>query len=201
MSMGLDKKISLKSMLAFTLPTMSTMVFLSLYTIVDGVFISRYVGANALSATNIVYPVINLVLGTSIMMATGGSAIVAMLLGEKKEQKARSIFTSLTIVVFLIGILISIFGNLFIKNIIYLAGSTEELYADCYDYLSFTLYFVPVAILKTYFDYFLVTAGKPGLGLFSGIIGGVINMLLDYIFMVPLKLGVKGAALATQMGM
>lgn len=201
MSIGLDKKISLKSMLAFTLPTMSTMVFLSLYTIVDGVFISRYVGANALSATNIVYPVINLVLGTSIMMATGGSAIVAMLLGEKKEQKARSIFTSLTIVVFFIGILISIFGNLFIKNIIYLAGSTEELYSDCYDYLSFTLYFVPVAILKTYFDYFLVTAGRPGLGLFSGIIGGVINMLLDYIFMVPLKLGVKGAALATQMGM
>ena len=80
MSVGLNKKISLKSMIAFTLPTMSTMVFLSLYTIVDGVFISRYVGANALSATNIVYPVINLVLGTSIMMATGGSAIVAMLL-------------------------------------------------------------------------------------------------------------------------
>ena len=201
MSTGLEKKISLKSIIAFTLPTMSTMVFLSLYTIVDGVFISRYVGENALSATYIVYPVINLVLGTSIMMSTGGSAIVAMLLGEKKEEMARSIFTSLTIVVFLIGILISIFGNLFIKNIIYLAGSTNELYPYCYDYLSFTLYFVPIAILKTYFDYFLVTAGKPGLGLLSGIIGGVINMVLDYIFMVPLKLGVKGAALATQMGM
>ena len=201
MSAGLDKKISLKSIIAFTLPTMSTMVFLSLYTIVDGVFISRYVGANALSATNIVYPVINLVLGTSIMMSTGGSAIVAMLLGEKKEKRARSIFTSLTIVVFCIGILISILGNLFIKDIIYLAGSTKELYSDCYDYLSFTLYFVPIAILKTYFDYFLVTAGKPELGLLSGIIGGITNMVLDYIFIVPLRLGVKGAALATQMGM
>lgn len=201
MSVGLDKKISLKSIILFTLPTMSTMVFLSLYTIVDGVFVSRYVGADALSATNIVYPVINFVLGCSIMMATGGSAIVAKLLGEKKEQKARSIFTSLTIVVFLIGILIAVFGNLFIKNIIYLAGSTEELYTHCYDYLSFTLYFVPIAILKTYFDYFLVTAGRPGLGLLSGIIGGIINMVLDYVFMVVLKLGVKGAALATQMGM
>ena len=119
MSIGLDRKISLKSIIAFTLPTMSTMIFLSLYTIVDGVFISRYVGAEALSATNIVYPVINLVLGISIMMSTGGSAIVAMLLGEKREKKARSIFTSLTIVVFSIGILISIFGILFIKNIIY----------------------------------------------------------------------------------
>lgn len=201
MSVGLNKEISLKFIIVFTLPTMSTMIFLSLYTIIDGIFISRYVGAEALSATNIVYPVINLVLGSSIMMATGGSAIVAKLLGEKKEQKARSIFTSLTIIVFLIGILISIFGNLFIKNIIYLAGSTEELYSYCYDYLSFTLYFVPIAILKTYFDYFLVTAGKPGLGLLSGIIGGIVNMVLDYVFMVVLKLGVKGAALATQMGM
>ena len=112
MSVGLDKKISLKSIIIFTLPTMSTMIFLSLYTIVDGVFISRYVGAQALSATNIVYPVINLVLGVSIMMSTGGSAIVAMLLGEKREKKARSIFTSLTIVVFFIGILISVFCNL-----------------------------------------------------------------------------------------
>lgn len=201
MSAGLDKKISLKSIIVFTLPTMSTMVFLSLYTIIDGVFISRYVGANALSATNIVYPVINLVLGTSIMMATGGSAIVAMLLGEKKEKRARSIFTSLTIVVFCMGILISILGNLLIEKIIYIAGSTEELYNDCYDYLSFTLYFVPIAILKTYFDYFLVTAGKPELGLLSGIIGGVTNMVLDYVFIVLLHLGVKGAALATQMGM
>ena len=92
MSIGLDRKISLKSIIAFTLPTMSTMIFLSLYTIVDGVFISRYVGVEALSATNIVYPVINLVLGISIMMSTGGSAIVAMLLGEKREKKARSIF-------------------------------------------------------------------------------------------------------------
>ncbi len=201
MSVGLDKKISLKSIIIFTLPTMSTMIFLSLYTIVDGVFISRYVGAQALSATNIVYPVINLVLGVSIMMSTGGSAIVAMLLGEKREKKARSIFTSLTIVVFFIGILISVFCNLFIKNIIYLAGSTEDLYFYCYDYLSITLYFVPVAILKTYFDYFLVTAGRPELGLLNGIIGGITNMILDYIFIVPLKLGVKGAALATQMGM
>ena len=142
MSVGLDKKISLKSIIIFTLPTMSTMIFLSLYTIVDGVFISRYVGAQALSATNIVYPVINLVLGVSIMMSTGGSAIVAMLLGEKREKKARSIFTSLTIVVFFIGILISVFCNLFIKNIIYLAGSTEDLYFYCYDYLSITLYFL-----------------------------------------------------------
>jgi len=86
MSVGLDKKISLKSIIIFTLPTMSTMIFLSLYTIVDGVFISRYVGAQALSATNIVYPVITLVLGVSIMMSTGGSAIVAMLLGEKREK-------------------------------------------------------------------------------------------------------------------
>ena len=201
MAIGLDKKISLKSILLFTLPTMSTMVFLSLYTIVDGIFISRCVGADALSATNIVYPVINLVLGSSIMMATGGSAIVATLLGEKKPEKARRIFTALTIVIFCVGVVIAVFGRIFIENIIYLAGSTEELYQYCYDYLSIVLYFVPIAILKTYFDYFLVTAGKPALGLINSIIGGITNIILDYIFMVSLQLGVKGAALATEIGM
>ncbi len=201
MSAGLDKKISLKSILLFTLPTMSTMVFLSLYTIIDGVFISRCVGADALSATNIVYPVINFVLGTSIMMATGGSAIVATLLGEKKHKRARSIFTALTIATFCAGIATSVLGSIFIENIIYWAGSTKELYQHCYDYLSIVLYFVPIAILKTYFDYFLVTAGKPALGLINGIIGGITNIILDYVFMVPLQLGVKGAALATQIGM
>ena len=107
----------------------------------------------------------------------------------------------MTIVIFSVGVVIAVFGRIFIQNIIYLAGSTEELYQYCYDYLSIVLYFVPIAILKTYFDYFLVTAGKPALGLINSIIGGITNIILDYIFMVPLQLGVKGAALATEIGM
>ena len=201
MSNALDRNISFGSLIRFTLPTMSTMVFLSLYTIVDGIFISRIAGPNALSATNIVYPVVNIILGISIMFATGGSAIVAKAMGEGKNQEARKIFTALAIIVFLIGILILGIGILFIEPIIYAMGATKELYPFAFDYLIVILLFTPSSILKTFFDYFLVAAGKPQLGLLNSILGGVINITLDYIFMVPLGMGVKGAALATALGM
>lgn len=201
MSNALDRHISIQSLIRFTLPTISTMVFLSLYTIIDGIFVSRIAGPEALSATNIVYPVINLVLGISIMFATGGSAIVAKAMGEGRGKDARRIFTALTIVVFLLGVVIVALGVFFIKPIILAMGATKELYPFAYDYLIVTLLFTPSSILKTYFDYFLVTAGKPQLGLINSILGGILNITLDYLFMVPLGMGVKGAALATAIGM
>lgn len=197
----LDKKVTFGSMLRFTMPTIITMVFLSMYTIVDGIFVSRCAGEVALSATNIAYPVINIVLGISIMFATGGSAIVARLMGQNKEQRARSVFTAITIIVFLLGVVILVVCLFFLEPIIYLLGATEELFPFCYDYLFTILLFTPISILKTFFDYFLVTAGRPQLGLINGIIGGVINILLDYIFMVPMEMGIRGAALGTALGM
>ncbi|MBS5885685.1 MAG: MATE family efflux transporter [Clostridium sp.] len=200
MNNSLGKEVTFLSLIKFTLPTIIMMVFFSLYTIIDGIFVSRYIGSNALSAINIVYPVICILIGISVMMATGGSAIVAKFMGEGKDKEARESFTLITITSIVFGLLIAIFCLLFIKQIIYLLGSTDSLYENSYIYLFTMLIFTPVIILKMLFDYFLITAGNPNLGLLSAIIGGVTNIILDYVLIVPLNMGLVGAALATCIG-
>lgn len=200
MENSLQKKITLLSLIRYTLPTISMMVFFSCYTIIDGMFISKFIGANALSATNIVFPIINLILGVGIMFATGGSAIVAKKMGEGKNKEAKENFTLITLSALVVACIIAVISIIFIKEIIYALGSTKLLYDDCRDYLFYMVIFTPFIILKLYFDYFLVTAGVPNLGLISGIAGGIVNIVLDYVFIVEFNLGVKGAALATCIG-
>ena len=200
MENSLEKKVTLTSLIRYTSPTVIMMVFFSLYTIIDGMFISKFVGANALSATNIVYPVINILIGIGVMFATGGSAIVAKTMGENKNEEAREYFTLITISAIVVGIIVEIICIVFMKDIIYALGATQSLYLNCREYLFFMIIFTPFIILKLYFDYFLVTAGVPKLGLISSIAGGVLNTILDYVFIVQLNMGVKGAALATSIG-
>lgn len=200
MENSLEKKVTLTSLIKYTLPTVVMMMFFSLYTIVDGMFISKFVGANALSATNIVYPVINILIGIGVMFATGGSAIVAKTMGENKNEDAREYFTIITISAIVVGIVVEIICIIFMKNIIYALGSTESLYYNCKEYLFFMIIFTPFIILKLYFDYFLVTAGVPNLGLLSSVAGGILNIALDYVFIVEFNMGVRGAALATCIG-
>ena len=197
---SLQRKITLTSLIKYTFPTVVMMIFFSFYTIIDGMFISRFVGANALSATNIVFPIINLILGVGIMFATGGSAIVAKKMGEGKIDEARENFTLITLSALVVGIVIEVITIIFIKEIIYALGSTEALYFNCQEYLLYMVIFTPFIILKLYFDYFLVTAGVPKLGLISGIAGGIVNIVLDYVFIIELNMGVRGAAMATCIG-
>ena len=201
MEEGISQEFHVKGFLKFIIPTICTMVFLSTYTIIDGIFISRFAGSEALSATNIVYPVMYFVLGISIMFSTGGSAVVSKALGEGKQNDGCRIFSAITIVLFVIGILVALLGMIFFRQIVFALGGTEEIYPDCRDYLSVMLCFTPISVLKTFFDYFLVAAGKPKLGLFSGILGGITNIILDYVFLKILHMGVMGAALATCIGM
>lgn len=200
MENSLEKKVTLTSLIKYTLPTVVMMMFFSLYTIVDGMFISKFVGANALSATNIVYPVINILIGIGVMFATGGSAIVAKTMGENKNEDAREYFTIITISAIVVGIIVEIICIIFMKDIIYALGSTESLYYNCKEYLFFMIIFTPFIILKLYFDYFLVTAGVANLGLLSSVAGGILNIVLDYVFIVEFNMGVRGAALATCIG-
>lgn len=200
MENSLEKKVTLTSLIKYTLPTVVMMMFFSLYTIIDGMFISKFVGANALSATNIVYPVINILIGIGVMFATGGSAIVAKTMGENKNEHAREYFTLITISAIAVGIVVEIICIIFMKDIIYALGSTDSLYYNCKEYLFFMIIFTPFIILKLYFDYFLVTAGVPNLGLLSSVAGGILNIVLDYVFIVEFNMGVRGAALATCIG-
>ncbi len=200
MSNSIAKDFKFFSLLRFAAPTIIMMVFMSLYTIVDGIFISRLLGTNALSSANIVYPVLNLVIAVGVMLASGGSAIIARKFGENNSEEAREDFSLLIIVGIAAGFVIMAAGNLFIEPIARMLGATDVLLADAVSYLSVSLFLAPACILQLLFQTFFVTAGKPNLGLLLTIGGGLANMVLDYVFMGPLQMGIGGAALATGIG-
>ncbi len=195
-----ERKITPAFILKFTLPTMIMMVFNSFYTMVDGGFVSNFVGTAALSAINIVYPVISLVFSVGIMLATGGSAVVAKQMGEGNEGQAKKSFSLITLLGVSIGALFMLVGTCFTKPIVMALGANEAIYSFCYDYTFFISLFVPFAVLQVLFQFFFATSGRPDLGLISTVIGGVSNIVLDYVFMVPLNMGIKGAAIATGIG-
>ncbi len=197
---ALERKITPLFLVKFTLPTIVMMVFNSFYTMVDGGFVSNFVGTDALSAVNIVYPVLSLVLAVGIMLATGGCAVVAKQMGEGKEREARQSFSMLSAVGAALGVIIALVGVLFTKQIVIALGANESIYAYCYDYAFYISLFAPFSILQLLFQYFFVAAGRPNLGLVSTVLGGIANIVLDYVFIVPLNMGIKGAAIATGIG-
>lgn len=200
MTKSIGQNFKFLSLLRFALPSMVMMVFMSLYTIVDGVFISRLVGSEALSASNIIYPATSILIAVGIMLATGGSAIIAMKLGEKKEQEARENFSMIIIAGFIFGVLAMVLGNLFLTPLVRLLGATDLIVGQCEAYLGTLLYFAPACVLQLFFQSFFVTAGRPVAGLIVTIAGGIANAILDYVFMGPMNMGIGGAALATGIG-
>ena len=200
MKNSIEKEFDFLGLLRFAFPTIIMMMVSGLYTIVDSIFVSRIVGVNALSAINIVFPIINIIIGLAVMLASGGSAIIAGKLGKKQPHEAKRDFTFIIIAGVICGAIVTIVGILFIEPIIYGLGSSEILYEYCYEYLKIVLFFAIPYILQLLFQTFFVTAGKPGLGLVLTITAGIVNIILDYVFMVGLNLGVQGAAIATGIG-
>ena len=173
---------------------------MSMYTMVDGFFVSRFVGADALSAINIVYPLIGLVVGMGIMLGTGGSAVIARQLGLGQAQEARKNFTRILVFGLILGILFTIVSMVFLEPLLKLLGSSERLMGYCREYMIILLPFMAVQMLQTILGVLFVTAGKPNLGLGLTILSGLANMILDYIFIAVLDWGIGGAALATAVG-
>lgn len=200
MNQSLGKKFNFASLMMFVLPTITMMVVMSLYTIVDGIFISRFVSTNALSSTNIVYPAINVILGAAIMLSTGSNAIIAKRLGEGDTAGARHAFTEIIIASLVFGVVIAILGNIFIYPLVRILGASPVLVKDCVSYLSILLWACPAFILQILFQTFFVTEGRPGLGLLLTLSAGIVNAIFDYILIVPMGMGVNGAAIATAMG-
>lgn len=188
------------SLIKFALPSMVMMLFMGLYTIVDAVFIARFVNTNALSSINIVCPVINLIVGLGTMLATGGSAVVAKKMGSGKSREARSDFTLIIITGMIIGLVITVVGLLFIDRIIRGLGAGEILFPFCKDYLMIQLFFTIGNIMQVLYQNLFVTAGRPTLGLVLSVSAGIANIIFDYIFIVLMQMGIKGAALGTGTG-
>lgn len=196
----ISQDFKLIKLIKFTIPSIIMLIFMALYGIVDGVFISRFINTDALSSFNIIYPFINTVIGLGLMLSSGGSAVIAKKLGERKEEEARSNFSFIIIVGFILGIIISFLGYVFSNKIITLLGATKPLFGYCKSYFLVTLIFVPFYILNLLYQMLSITAGKPKMGLVLTVVGGVSNIILDYVFIVYLDYGIVGAALATGIG-
>lgn len=188
------------SLLKFAIPNILSLMFISMYQMVDGVFIAKYVGENALAAINIVYPVPSIVLAMSLMLAVGGSAVVAKNMGEGKDREAKENLTMITITGLVLGIIFTVITFIFIDPILRFLGATELLYMDCYNYLYVLTLLMPMAVLQLIFQSFFIAAGRPKIGFMITLLAGITNILFDYIFVAHLNWGVTGAAIATSMG-
>ena len=200
MSESLDRKITAGSLLRFALPTIISNIFMGLYTSVDGVFVSRLVGTDALSAVNIMIPVIMFSNAVGAMLGSGGNAIIARKLGEGKEREAREDLTFLSIIMVLSSIVLVVMGLIFIRPLIYFLGADEALYSYCYAYAVPSLVIMPLSIFGMMSQLTFISVGKPNLGLITSVMGGVTNMVLDYLLIAVFDMGIAGAAVATGLG-
>ncbi|SHI71009.1 putative efflux protein, MATE family [Clostridium cavendishii DSM 21758] len=200
MEANFSKKVTFLKFLKIISPAIISMVFISFYTIVDGIFVSVLVGSDALASINIILPAINLIFGIGIMFAIGGSAIVSIMLGQSKNEEANKAFSFIFISATLVGIIISVLGSIFIKNIATILGATEVIlpYAEAFGKI--IILFAPIFIIKTLFEFFIRTDGNFNFSLLLSIISGIVNIIFDYIFISIFNFGVAGAALATGLG-
>ncbi len=195
-----DQEWNTTSLLRFAFPTIIMMVFMGLYTIIDTIFVARFVSTDALSAINIVCPVINLTVGLGTMIAAGGSAVVSRKMGAGQQQEAKEDFTLLVLAAAGIGVVILACGTLLLDPILFALGASRRLLPCCRDYLGLLLFFLPANVVQTVYANLFVTAGKPGLGFGLSVLAGLVNILLDYVFIVFCGMEIRGAALGTGLG-
>ena len=200
MSQSISQKFTPVTLLKFAFPSVVMMIFMSCYTIVDGIFISRYLGSNALSAANIAYPPFNLLFAIGIMIATGGSAVVSKKLGEGHKEVALRDFSFLTAVGVVASILFLFVILTFQNPLCRFLGASDLIMNDVRKYLIILALFAPAAVLQAIYQSFFVTAGKPRLGLVLTVMAGLANAFFDYFFLGVIGTGIEGAAVATGIG-
>lgn len=197
MKIQLSDHFNYKRLLRFCLPPIVMMVFTSIYGVVDGFFVSNYVGKTPFAALNLIYPFIMILGGFGFMVGTGGSALVAKTLGEGKKEKANQYFTMLVSFTVIVGVILTVIGIVLLRPIAYALGATGAMVEDCVTYGAIVLAFNTAFMLQNVFQTFLTTAEKPKLGLLATVAAGVANMVLDALFIAGFEWGIAGAALAT----
>lgn len=200
MQIKLSDHFTYRKLLRFTLSSVVMMIFTSVYSVVDGLFVSNLVGDLALSAVNIMFPLAMIVGAFGFMLGTGGSAIVARTLGEGQPALASRYFSMIIYAVILLGAVLTAGCLLFLEPLARLAGASDLLLHDCLVYGGILLGGSVPFMLQTTLQSFFVVAEKPHLGLFLSIAAGVTNMVFDYILIAVCGLGVAGAAIATVLG-
>lgn len=193
----LSEHFSYIKLMRFTIPTIAMMIFTSIYGVVDGLFVSNIVGSEAFAGVNLIIPALMMLGSVGFMVGTGGSALVSKTIGEGNKKLANRYFSMLIYFLLIVGIVLSILGNVFIRQISELLGAKGEMVDICSTYGRTLLCSLPFFMLQNCFQSFLVVAEKPAMGLGVSLAVGLTNMVLDFLFIYVFGLGVFGAALAT----
>lgn len=193
----LNDHFTYKKLFKAVIPSVAMMVFISIYSIIDGLFVSNFVGTTAFAGLNLIYPILMIVGAIGFMIGTGGSALVSKTLGEGNKEKANKYFSMFIWMTFILGIIVSSILIILTPNIAILLGAEGEMIDYCVTYGRICLAFQTSFIVQNAFQAFFVTAEKPHLGLILSIISGCTNIVLDFLFIVVFEMGIAGAALAT----
>lgn len=197
MNIQLSEHFTYKKLIRFTIPSIMMMIFTSIYGIVDGFFVSNFVGKTPFAAVNFIMPFLMILGAVGFMFGTGGSALVSKTMGEGKMEKAKEYFSLFVYVSLVIGVVIAVLGIVFLPQVAELLGADGEMLSNCISYGRVILVALPAYMLQMEFQTFFITAEKPDLGFKMTVIAGVTNMILDALFVAVFHWGLVGAAVAT----
>lgn len=197
MNIQLSDHFNYKRLLRFTLPSIIMLVFTSVYGVVDGFFVSNFVGKTAFTAVNFIMPFLMILGAVGFMFGTGGGALIAKTMGEGDNEKANSLFSLLVYISAACGIVLAVLGIIFIRPIASFLGAEGQMLEDSVVYGRVILLAIPAYILQYEFQCLFATAEKPQLGLYVTVAAGLTNVVLDALFVAVFSWGLKGAAAAT----
>lgn len=202
MNIKLSDHFTYRKLLRFTLPSIAMMIFTSIYGVVDGYFVSNFAGKEPFAAVNLIMPFIMIVATVGFMFGTGGTALVSKTFGEGDSERANRYFSLFVYTSFILGVLFSILGIVFLRPIARLLGAEGTLLDNCVIYGRIVIGAMPFFILQLLFQSFFVAAEKPNLGFWVIVAGGVANMIGDAVLvtLLPQELKLSGAAIATALG-
>ncbi len=189
-----------KEIMTYAIPGILGLVANSLYIVVDGIFVSKMLGAKSLAAVTTVVPVVEILIALSLMIAIGGGIHISIQKGRNNLEESRYYFNQGFYFVIGISILILIGSMVFRNSIVTLLGATPDIYEEALNYFTWFMMFVPFFTLNYALGTWIRNDGKPNLAMFAQVIGALANIVLDYIFMGPMKMGIAGAAIATGLG-
>lgn len=200
MAQNMAQHFTFAKLLRFTLPSVGMMVFMSLYVMIDGFFVSNWCGATALAAVNFAYPIPAILGSLGFMLGTGGNAIVASTLGAGNRKLANERFSMLVFAALAGGIAFAILGTATLRPLLVALGASGQMLEDGIVYGSILVMSVPFTILQYLFQELMMTAGKPDMAFGVTVVAGVVNIVLDAVLIVGAGLGVAGAAIGTMAG-
>lgn len=193
----LSDRFTYKKLLRYTFPAVIMLVFTSIYGVVDGFFVSNFVGKTPFAAVNFIMPVLMILGSIGFMFGTGGGALIAKTIGESKKEKANQIFSLIVYVSIALSIVLTVLAIIFLRPIISSLGAQGQLLEDSITYGRVILLSVPAFVLQSEFQILFATAERPKIGLYVTIVAGLTNIVLDALFIVVFSWGLVGAAWAT----